>query len=695
MSLSTLLGFIGQDNLTDIILDMPEGEQMLQLLARQVCQDADRDLDSMTDWSQAIENGRDVAKQEFHGKSEPWEGAANFKSPNILEASVSFGDRAATELLRGKNILKIDITGKKTPEKEQSSKNVSEYMNWQLNYEMEDWRDRHESLLYKVAETGTLFKKTYFDPIEKINRSDLIQYPNFIVNQAVESMHDCPSFTEVMDVPRYKVTEYQRAGIWRDVDIYGNAENEDALEGSNAQQDVTEALDNEERFYEQRCLYDLDGDGYPEPYIVTVHVQSQKIVRIIPRFHANDIIVRNAEGKTGIAGRIQGDDLDIVRIKPFKDITKYEFVKSCEGFLSLGYLHILCAIVKAVNSTTNQLLDSGSLANLQGGFLARGFRKKMGNLKMKPGVWEATEISAQDLRNGVMPHQFKEPSTVLYQLREMLENQSKELTVNMDMQGILSPNAPATTTLALIQENMVPMSAIMKRIISSESEEFKRLFELNSIYIDPEEYRRVLDDDNADYKRDFDLFSLDIMPTANPEMSSRMQRLQQADVMMSQAQVIALSGGDVRPIYENWFDAIGADYMVGQVWPDPNEVSQEQAARMEQIQKQQRQQEMLVAIEVDQAERELVIKEKLAKADFALKLADLRKKESEIILNLEKAETEQVKNQIDMYTASLEGVRSAIAMIESELNAERADREDRARQSIPSDNAPRLLPVAQ
>ena len=41
-----------------------------------------------------------------------------------------------------------------------------------------------------------------------------------------------------------------------------------------------------------------------------------------------------------------------------------------------------------INTTTNQLIDAGTLANLQGGHLAKGFRKNMGPMKIRPGEYK-------------------------------------------------------------------------------------------------------------------------------------------------------------------------------------------------------------------------------------------------------------------------------------------------------------------
>jgi len=228
----------------------------------------------------------------------------------------------------------------------------------------------------------------------------------------------------------------------------------------------------------------------------------------------------------------------------------------------------------------------------------------------------------------------------------------------------------------------------MQRIIMSESEEFSKLFILNSRFTDPKLYQRVLDDENADFIKDFDLENLDIAPTANSEISSRMQRIQRAEALTFRAQEIALTGGDVRAIWESYFDAIGADDLLGQVFPDPEKMSEAQTARLQEQKDNQRRQEQLLSIDVDHRERNLDIKEKEAQAKIAGVPSDIRKTESEIALNLEKAESEDVKNQVSTYTARLSAVNSAIDnTIRENEDAERLSRELESTTPIQPDNA--------
>lgn len=674
-NIEKLINFTKQINVAESILKDDDGENKLRLMAIQVIEDFDRDLDSMSEWSQSVEDGQKVAKPESNAKSQPWEGASNYKTPDIIEASVAFGDRATTELLRG-DIMKTQVVGSDQDGiKRESSVRVATFMNWQLQHQMENWIDGQEQLFYQLPPFGSGFKKTFFDPLEGINKSELINYPDFVVNQAKTSMNDGRPFSQTLDVSKNQLFERQSSGLWMDVEIY--AENTDGDEGSNEQQEVENSFDNDEKFIEQHTFFDLDEDGYAEPYVITVHQRTHQVLRIVPRYDLSDIMVKDDFGAIRPLQEFDSpSDVKLVRIIPQENITHYKYIPNPDGtFLGIGYYHLLVGLSKAINSTVNQLSDAGTLATLQGGFLARGFRKMMGNLKVKPGAWESTDISAEDLHSGILPHPFKEPSATLLALEEKLENRVKQIIINTDFKGLIAPNAPATTTLALIQEAILPTSAILQRVIRAETKEFKKLFLLNSKFADPATYQKVLDDPNADFEQDFNDETMDVLPTANPEMSSKIQRSQIAEAVASRVQEIALTGGDARPVMEFWFDAIGAKEIKGQVYPDPEQVTEEQQARIQTQKEEARKQAMLQAIEVDHAERKVEMEEAKTEADIAETASKIQENESKSILNLEQAESEDVKNKTSVYTTQLQGVRQAADLLEEEIEIERNDRE--------------------
>ena len=630
-------------------------ENTLMEVGSNVINGYEADLDSMSDWTDYVERGLKLAKQESNAKSTPWEGASNFKSPILMQAALKFSDRASTELLRQDEIAKTAVIGSdESGEKTKAANRVAEYSNFQLNVEMEEWRDEHESLLYKLPYDGCAFKKTFFD--SRLGRpvSNTILYPDFVVNNSTKSISRMRRFSETIELSKNEVIERQNQGIWSDIEIsFGSDCEEDSEEHAEADQYTT--------FIEQQGFYDLDGDGYEEPYIFVVEKNSQKVVRITPRFEPSDVLIKNNSAMGNLADlMVSGDvsDSKVIRIKQVNTITKYGFLRDPEGgFLDIGYSYILGALTSAINATTNQLVDAGTLSNRQGGWLARGFRRKMGDSSFKPGEWKQTQISAQDLHSGIVPLPIREPSGTLFSLMTYMIKSSQELSASADLTQSLGANAPATTTLALVQEQQQSAGAIILRIYRSMTEEFKKIFQLNAKYLDQTEYQNILDDDEANFESDFNLRAMNITPVANPEISSKIQRIQQAQAELSQVELVHAAGGDIRVIVRNFYESIGAQN-IDEIFPDlqPQEQLQkllsENPDLADMIMGEQERADLMAAAQADAFEREQRRLDLKAATEADKARSEVRKNESSTILNLEKAETEDLNNSISTYTAA-------------------------------------------
>lgn len=641
-------------------------QNTLMRVGRQVVAGYRADEQSMCEWSDAVEMGLDLVKQEKESRNEPWEGAANFKSPTLMNAALKFSDRASTELLRQRDIVKTEVIGKDDDEqKAKRAERVAEFSNYQINIEMPEWREEHDKLLYDLPYVGSAFKKSFFDASLGRNVSDLITYPNFAVNQGATSVERLRRFSEILDISANEVIERQRQGIWLDVPLSPGVDDD----SENAQEAESDKFST---FIEQQGYFDLDQDGYEEPYTFTVHLSTSTVVRITARFELDDVLVKDESNKraaklsdlmssNGALPETDGER-DIIRIKADNNITKYGFLRDPQGgFLDVGYSHLLGSLTAAINTTTNQLIDAGTLSNVQGGWLARGFRKKMGNSRFKPGEWKQTGLSAQDMQNGILPLPVKEASPTLISMMQMMVGSSQELSASADLTQALGTNAPATTTLALVQEQQQSAGAIILRIYRAMASEFQKLFILNSKFLDPAEYQEAVDDPEADFAQDFNLRDMDIIPVANPEVSSKIQRVQQAQVEISQLEAVAAAGGNIVPIVKNFFEAIGSTN-TDEIFPEmtPEQQLQDLLTRNPQLAElligEKERLDAQLAAELD-AQAEAVEREQSRQdAETASKIdkeqSEIEKNQSTTVLNLEKAETEQTNNAISTYTAA-------------------------------------------
>lgn len=657
-SVGTLLSFLREPvNIAENI-----DENRLNEIGRKAVEGFQADTESMQDWVDAVEKGLELVKPGVRPKSDPWPNAANFKSPIIIDSALRFGDRASQILLSGPNFVKPSVVGKDNDGlKLKRGERAAGYMNWQLNVEMRNWVKEHDKMVYDVAYLGNVFKKTFFSREKQTNVSELITYPAFAVNHNIASLDEARRFTHIMIFPKNIVIERQRAGIWLDIDLI-NAAPEDDEEAPG---------DDNNEFLEQETYIDLDGDGYEEPYTITVHKASSKVVRIIPRFDESSILIK--DNRTQEINKLidlnMGADIDfsferfdVIKIDPIEAVTSYGFLPNPDGgFLNIGYFHLLAPINAAINTSTNSLLNSGMLANMQGGWMAKNGRQKLGAVRMKPGVYQATDLSPQDLQTAFRDYTFKEPSPTLFQLNQFMIQIGEKLSASIDVASAIGANAPAATTLALIQQQEQSAGAIILRLYRAQTEEYKKLYALNFKYLDEERYRAVLDDPEASID-DFNINDLDIVPSANPEASSKIQKLQLAEAQMSQLEAVQLAGGNIKPIVENFYASIGSQ-QTKEIFPEPTEEEIAAQQQQELIAAQQQQEQIdfnneAIITQLELAERDVEVREAKTELDIAKAQADIEKTQSETEKNeastikiLEEAETEQTKNIIDTYTA--------------------------------------------
>lgn len=691
MSIKQLVSYIGEANIADQI-----DEDTLVAIGQRVARQYKEDLDSMDGWLESVKNGTDLMKQEWNTKSTPWEGASNYKDPLLTQASIQFGDKAVLEILRGKDLISSEIVGRdEDGAKEARSERVVEAMNYQVNHDMNKWRKKQERLLYTLPNTGTMFKKTVYDPIEQIAESHIIQYPDFVVNQATEDMEECRSFSQAMDFSDNDIEVKVRSGRWLELKIAEVKDNQKDKEGdtkSNEANSVVDAIDNPDKFIEQQTFFDLDEDGYEEPYVVTIHERSQQVVRIVARYDEKSIIVKMGKGdeqhvmtlpeaiQMTEAAEVEGfgggqlmsllglqkpetdpDSLELLKIIPFQHITKYGFIPAPDGtFLDLGYSHLLGSIVQSINTSTNQLTDSGTLANVGGGLLSKEFRKSMGINRMKTGQYIKTEVTAEKMAKGIFPNPSKEPSPTLFQLNEQMRMKGAEFLASVDISGKINAQTAPGTALAIIQESMIPTSALFKRILDAESEEFQVLFRINQRTFSDQKYQEILDDPEANAKQDFNAEGVDIVPTANAEMSSKMHRIQVAELELAQFPLVLQTGGNPVPIVKSYFEAIGSTLM-DQIFPEEGSMSPAESAQLKKMQEAQelanqiqQQQLQILTREQDRLDAETTAKIKKIHKEISKLQADIVETFAKAAKTTEEAESESLNNQITSYSADLQ-----------------------------------------
>lgn len=619
------------------IVNLAEGieQEDLDKIGDAVVTDFNADLDSRSEWENMYNDWMKLAIQTMEDKTWPWDNAANVKYPLLTTAAMQFQARAYPTLVAGGNIVKAKVVGEDPDgSKAKRSERISKHMSYQLLEEMEDWDEDMDKLCFILPIAGTVFKKVYYDPSKETNVSELVLPKDLVVNYWAKNLKTASTKTHVLYMTKNTVKGNQLDGTFLDIDIADATPQEFVIDQTAQENTGLTKPGNDTApliILEQHRWWDLDDDGYEEPYIVTVEYSTKKVLRIVPGYSKSG--VKSADGK-------------ILKITPDEYFIKYSFIPNPDGgFYDLGFGALLGPLNETANTLINQLLDSGTINNLQSGYISKGIRMRAGDNTFVPGEWKTVQTTGDDLRKGIFPLPTKEPSSTLFQLLgTIVESGEKLASVAEIFVGKMpGQNTPATTTMATIEQGMKVFTAIYKRIYRSLTKEFKRLYTLNQLFLDKEKEFLVSDSmesmtiGESDYAGD----DTDIRPAADPTMVSEMLRLTKAQALL---ELVPLGTVNVQEVTRRVLEAqdqpeIEKLINQGPPPPDPKAMEAQMKMQIEQAKAQIKMQEMQMKMQFEQQKNQM---------DMQAKEMELKFKAMEMQL---KAEGAQKQAMIDSAVA--------------------------------------------
>lgn len=516
---------------TDLSEEIDEDE--LQKMGEYVVEVYEQDLESRAEWEERNEEWVKLASQVIENKDYPWPGAANVKYPLLSTASLQFHARAYPALIPEGQIVKTRVFGEDPENKKKERGNrVSSHMSYQLLEKSDNWQEDEDRLLYVLPIIGTAYKKTYQSVHKNQPMSPLVLPDDLVINYYAED-YERAIKTHRLYQNENEIYELIAAAHYRDVrlpapeaeqphegvedDVIGLSEPTRNSAGGSGLNDIPYEI------LEAHTWYDLDDDGYKEPYIITVEKESKTVLRVVARWQADAV-------QTDEAG-------NIIRIQPTEYFTPYGFFPNPESKIYYqGFGSLLGPINKASNTILNQLLDAGHLANMQGGFIGKGMRVRGGKIKFSPGEWKVMNTTGDDIRKNIYPLPVHEPSTVLFQLLGLLIEAGERLSSVKDIMVGDNPgqNQPYATTVAVLEQGMKVFVGIYKRLFRSLTKEYKKIYRLNSLYLDPQEYFAFHDSEEVQRVGidDYNIEDMDIIPNADPSMISEAHKMMKAESLL-------------------------------------------------------------------------------------------------------------------------------------------------------------------
>jgi len=541
------------ENLADFLED-----KVLDPLASDLMEKYENYKQSRQEWADSYREGLNLLGFKYVTKTEPFRGASSVTHPVLAEAVTQFQAQAYKELLPADGPVRTQIMGDTSIAKEDQSKRVKDFMNYQIMDQMKEYEPEFDQMLFYLPLSGSTFKKVYYDDLLGRAVSKFIPAEDLVVPYSATSLEDAEAVIHVIRMSQNDLRKQQINGFYRDIDLGEPPVQEDKLKEKERELEGIQMNGSADMFtiLEMHVDVDLEGhedvnpeDGEPTgiklPYIITIDEANSKVLAIRRNYGEQD------------------------PLKKKKDyFVHFKFLPGL-GFYGLGLIHMIGGLSRTATVALRQLLDAGTLANLPAGFKTRGVRMRDDAQPLQPGEFRDVDVPGGNIKDQFMQLPFKGPDQTLLQLMGVVVAGAQRFASIADAQvGDMNQAAAVGTTVALLERGSRVMSAIHKRLYVGLKNEFKLLAEVFKSYL-PAEYPYDVPGASRSVKvKDFD-DNVDILPVADPNIFSQTQRISMAQTQLQLAQ----SNPKLHNLYQAYrsmYDAIGVKN-INAILPPPSQ----------------------------------------------------------------------------------------------------------------------------
>ena len=480
---------------------------------------------SRQEWVESYKEGLNLLGFKYVTRTEPFRGASSVTHPVLAEAVTQFQAQAYKELLPAEGPVRTQILGNVDVPKEEQSKRVKDFMNYQIMDQMKEYEPEFDQMLFYLPLSGSTFKKVYYDDLLGRAVSKFVPAEDLVVPYSATSLEDAEAVIHVLRISQNDLRKQQINGFYRDIDLGEPPLQEDQLKQKELELEGIKQNGSEDMYtiLEMHVNIDLDGyedvnpeDGEPTgiklPYIVTVDEANGKVLSIRRNYGETDPLKRKKDY-----------------------FVHFKFLPGL-GFYGLGLIHMIGGLSRTATVALRQLLDAGTLANLPAGFKTRGVRMRDDAQPLQPGEFRDVDVPGGNIKDQFMQLPFKGPDQTLLSLMGIVVQGAQRFASIADAQvGDMNQSAAVGTTVALLERGSRVMSAIHKRLYVGLKTEFKLLAEVFKTYLPPV-YPYDVPGARREIKvQDFD-DRIDILPVADPNIYSQTQRISMAQMQLQLAQ---------------------------------------------------------------------------------------------------------------------------------------------------------------
>jgi hypothetical protein len=449
-------------------------------------------------------------------------GASKVVHPAMAEACVDFEARAIKELFPPDGPVKTHIIGKNDDEKLQRAERKRDWLNWQLQNQIEEFCDEEEQLLTQLPLGGSQYLKIWYEPEKKRPCVEFLPIDRMILPFAAANFYTAERASEVHEITQWEFDRRVRSGMYTDTTTIKVVMEPDQTAAQKATNKVegksmNENVDGIRTVYHIYTYLEFEDDTYSKgqmaPYILMIDSNSHDVLGLYRNWEAGDATLTKMDW-----------------------VVEFKFIP-WRGVYAVGLPHLIGGLSAALTGALRALLDSAHINNSATALKLKG--AKISGQSAAPDVTQVIEIEGapgvNDIRMLAMPMPFNPPSPVLFQLMGFLQENAKGVvTTSEEKIADATSSMPVGTTQALIEQGAVVFSAIHSRLHRSQAKVLEILCRLNRWYLD--EQRRGPQVADLPISREDFGENTDVLPVSDPHIFSETQRMAQNQSVLALAQ---------------------------------------------------------------------------------------------------------------------------------------------------------------
>jgi len=385
-----------------------------------------------------------------------------------LSAVIQFTARVTESLLSDPDLFKASEPG---------GEKLAAWLSSQIRTYDPDWIVDTDPLVMHMGVTGLAWRKRYFDDYSKQFRTRFRTVNDVILNANVKSMERCPRITDKLDFYPFEIVRAIESGLWIDY----------APDFTKIDPQAPQS------FYETDLWLDVDGDGYDEPWTVTLALEPlPRIIRMVPRWTKRTIT----------------DTKDTLQFRPYRRFYDYRMLPDPEGgFFPKGFGWLLDRIEGSADRLLASIDDTAKSAAENGGIASTGVGLP-DKIELKNDRINTINTDGMPITEALALFPAKQVTPGMVQTFEKLVTLGDRLAGTLNMMENAPASMTATMARGVIDSGAQVQSAVHRRMIAGITVEGRAFAEM----------ARAMD------KLPDDIVPGPIAATADPNLATELQR---------------------------------------------------------------------------------------------------------------------------------------------------------------------------